>query len=664
MATARERLEELRALDTAEQVVVEPVADQPVIDQTTQRARLEELRKIDAEQEADEGGFMSSVKDFFTGEDRQTRATEELPELGRGGLLSGEDATTTAKIAPVLLSTTKPEEIAQILTTNFPSIGITQDEKGNLIAGNNKTGVQVIINKPGVSGLDLLQGLGIAASFTPAGKAASLGKTVAQKALIGAAGAGVTESAIQAGQELSGGEFTPSDVVISSGFGGAGELIIPAAKAVKSSLQPLKEAASDTLTEALSRGSVLTTDVFPPNTFIGKAFQKVSERIPLLGTGKVRAAQQQTRRESIENIAVEFNIDPSSEFEKKIVNSANQVFKGAQSKAARFRKESIVELNKRGDFTPANAIDEINNQINRIKNLGAQGDDALIQTLNNIKGELAGNFERLKNIRTTIFDDISDIGNLKSPIKSGGDAVLSKVAGALSKDLDNFAVNAGQSEGATSALKSAASKWKASNRIFKDNFAKAKETELKKALTKGKVQPEIVNSTIRGGKKSELVRMHRNLDLKGRKSVRQQILKNALEKTGFPERINPTVFLNELNRPNNKKAINIFFKGNDLRSLNGYKKFIDITRRAQEEAASIATQQELTTVGLIGGTAADPVTTITAATVIGLGARVFESAPIRNLLIKLSNPKLPSKQLQSIVDKLKPLIIASAREEN
>ena len=35
---------------------------------------------------------------------------------------------------------------------------------------NNKTGAQVVLNKPGVSRIDILQGLGIAAAFTPAGR--------------------------------------------------------------------------------------------------------------------------------------------------------------------------------------------------------------------------------------------------------------------------------------------------------------------------------------------------------------------------------------------------------------------------------------------------------------------------------------------------------------
>ena len=115
------------------------------------------------QQQGVEPSFLSSVGEFFTGSDRETRATRELPEIGQGGLLFGEDKTKTAALTPALLTATNPEELGQILQSNFENIGITSDEKGNLIANNNQTGAKVVLNKPGVSQFDILQGLGIAA---------------------------------------------------------------------------------------------------------------------------------------------------------------------------------------------------------------------------------------------------------------------------------------------------------------------------------------------------------------------------------------------------------------------------------------------------------------------------------------------------------------------
>lgn len=618
-------------------------------------------------------GLIPLAVEAFRAEDQQTRATEELPELGQGGLLSGEDAGTIAKVSPVLAVTTNPQEIAQILSANFPSVGIIEDEKGNLIAGNNKTGAQVVLNKPGFSTQDLFQLGAAATAFTPAGQAASIPTNVAARIGAGAIGAAATETGIQAAQEELGGEFTGGDIATSAAFGAASELLQPVVTGARSVSRPLEEVADETLQSALEKGTVLTTDVFPPKTFVGKAFQKVAERIPLAGTGGVRKSQQEGRQEVLEKIAQDFDIDVSSEFEKDIVNSANRVFATSQRKASKFRDEAVTALNELGDVPATNAINTIDKELADITALGAQGDSALAETLTNIKGELAGDFGRLKDIRTTIFNDISDIGQARGPIRSGGDAALTRVAGSLSKDLDDFAVNAGKSEGATPELAKAANKWRASNRIFKDNFAKARETELKKALTKGKVQPEVINSVLRGGKRSELTRLNRNLDLDGRKAARQQIIRDALERTGFPENPNPTRFLNELNRVNNKRAIETFFKGNDRAQLEGYKKFIDLTRRAQEAGASIATQQEVFTMaslGALGGGGAavsgftlEALATLGVAALYGVGGRAAESRAARNLLIKLSNPKLSTRRQKQFVDQLKPILVSLGREQ-
>jgi hypothetical protein len=179
---------------------------------------------------------------------RETRATRELPELGSGGLLAGEDPAKIAAISPILLATTDPTEIAQILDSQFPSIGIQQDERGNLIAGNNKTGVKVVLNKPGLSKLDILQGLGIIAAFTPAGRVATAGtagakagvKMALQRGAQGGLAAAGTEATIQGAQEAAGGEFSPGEVALAGGLGFAAEAGLPAIQSARRARQARK----------------------------------------------------------------------------------------------------------------------------------------------------------------------------------------------------------------------------------------------------------------------------------------------------------------------------------------------------------------------------------------------------------------------------------------
>ena len=193
-----------------------------------------QAKAILAERKQAEPGFIERAGQFasdvgqavvgaVTGEERETRATQELPELTFSGILSGEDTGTVARVAPVLMTTLDPMEQANILKANFPNIGIQQDEKGNIIVGNNRTGVKAVINKPGLSGMDVLQGAGLAAEFTPAARAASGVGNVASKMLRVGAGSGATEAVNQAAQAASGGEFNPGDVAIATGGGAAFE---------------------------------------------------------------------------------------------------------------------------------------------------------------------------------------------------------------------------------------------------------------------------------------------------------------------------------------------------------------------------------------------------------------------------------------------------------
>ena len=95
----------------------------------------------------EEPSFMDTVKDMFTGESRETRATRELPELesalvggDASGFLSTMDPMDAAKVAGAIAITEDPNERASILKAASPDFEIQYDEKGNVIAANNRTG--------------------------------------------------------------------------------------------------------------------------------------------------------------------------------------------------------------------------------------------------------------------------------------------------------------------------------------------------------------------------------------------------------------------------------------------------------------------------------------------------------------------------------------------
>lgn len=169
-------------------------------------------------------------------EQAQAKRIDALPELT--GILAGQDKLKVAALSPVLLATTDPQEFGQVLEKNFPEIGVVQTPEGEFIAVNNKTRQAVSINKPGLSQADIIQGLGVAASFFPAAKLASIPATLGGKVAAGAATSGLTQAAIEGVQSAVGGEVSPTDIGLATGLGGAAEVLLPAASAIRQAVRP------------------------------------------------------------------------------------------------------------------------------------------------------------------------------------------------------------------------------------------------------------------------------------------------------------------------------------------------------------------------------------------------------------------------------------------
>lgn len=178
-------------------------------------------------QAASKKSFLQGVSDFFTGNDRATAQTDSLPELSEAnGLFYGEDQSKVAAVLPALLTTLDTDGIQNIITNNFENIGVTynKDAQGNIfpILRNNKTGAVAQINRAGLSKMDILQGLGLAAAFTPAGRAGSAAAgTLGAAARVGLA-SGATQAGLNAYQQAQGRDASIEDIGAEVGFASLG----------------------------------------------------------------------------------------------------------------------------------------------------------------------------------------------------------------------------------------------------------------------------------------------------------------------------------------------------------------------------------------------------------------------------------------------------------
>lgn len=307
-----------------------------------------------------------------------SRASLQLPELvetGTGAFLP-PDLPVLAKvgITAAVLTTTDPNEIAEIFTQTyidestglktqvFPNIGVATAPDGTLVLANNKTGKLALINRPGISGMDVLQLLGLGATFTPAGRfatiAAAPARTLAAKAATetarklalktarsrGArtmmAGSGITETALQTGQVAAGGTFDPVDIAFSTVAGALPEYALDPLMRAGTKLPQVMPVVGKKVEEVLAATpggkSILDALRFAKET--GRKIQtsdalmerltpamniffKITERIPVMGTGGARVTQRAQRADALTELANRFDINIEGEYGKEVMES-------------------------------------------------------------------------------------------------------------------------------------------------------------------------------------------------------------------------------------------------------------------------------------------------------------------------------------------------------
>jgi hypothetical protein len=276
------------------------------------------------------------------------RTTEETG----GGVGSTLTLAQRAAVATAAMTMTDPQEIANMLKEiSNDVIGITYAPDGAIIATNNETGARGLINRPGASGMDALQMLGLGAMFTPAGRFASMGvKTVLprvasatmrkqlEKAAVRrasyrmAGAAGATQTGIEAGHEaVPGGDFDPEDIAFTAVAGKVGEhlakpLANVAAKGkelIGYTVDIVPKGVQQALDYAKSTGrKIYTSDALSQYISpIQNIFFKTIERVPITGIGRQRIRQKAARTDALIDIANKYGIDIESELGQDIADN-------------------------------------------------------------------------------------------------------------------------------------------------------------------------------------------------------------------------------------------------------------------------------------------------------------------------------------------------------
>lgn len=408
---------------------------------------------------------------------------------------------------------------------------------------------------------------------------------------------------------------------------------------------------------------VLTTDVSPPQGFMGKSIQRISEKLGPLGSGNIRQAQQAARQDVVENLATEFNVSMDSPFFEQIIDSMTTKNARILEVANGRRRKAIDSLKINGDVTTTKTLEAVDNQLSKQSRLKGAAKQDVIAKIDSYGDAVQGqNFEALAAVRTELIREIKDLEGSTTESKTSKIQALSEIKKAIDIDMLEFA---------NKTDKNAAKQWTESNRALAEQLTNVKQSELKRLIEKGEVKPELVSTILRGGKRSELIRLKNSLSPNGRKSARAAIVKDALDRSGFfRSDPNPNKFATELGKTNTKQAIDILFNETDKKQLLGLQRLLDATRRAQDASLTLETGASL--VPWAGGGAValgaqiSPFMTGSAVASLSVIAKAYESAAFRDLLLRVQSTQKGSKQERKVLSAAIPSLLVAlqgAKEE-
>jgi len=373
----------------------------------------------------------------------------------------------------------------------------------------------------------------------------------------------------------------------------------------------------------------MTTDVIPPKTFVGKFAQAVGERIPYVGTGEARAAQQVQRTNAVKGFLSEHGAVGTSEVIDDVMSSLtntrlNKINRFSKIKGEVFKKmpDTIVDTGK--------TISTINSEISRLQQMGTKGVNPLIEVLDDYKTAFKDkNIANIEALRKQLGDqlDATDLASVKT--ESGKSS--RNIYKSLNEDIGEFVKANGEPKDFN--------KWKIANKELSSTFSELENGTLKSVLKRGSATPEAVRSLLFSQKPSDIKTLYRNLNREGRANARTAILHQAIEKAGGIDNFTPERFSTQMKRL--QKSTGIFFTGNEKKALEGLSKALDITKRGGIAGVKPTTGAELTTIAtptaLTWFLGSDPVTGLAATGGVGLMAKIYESTPVRNLLVKIAN---------------------------
>ena len=616
-----------------------------ILDEAPAPTPQEPVAEAVAQEQAQDPTFMDKASEMFTGKDRMTPEMESMQEIGAAPELNAL-SMGALKASFGLLAAGDEEGAIGTIKQNIPEAKFSKDSKGNVIV--NLPSGQFALNKPGLSPQDAMKGIFDVAAFTPAGRA---------RTLLGAgAGAAGTELAIEAaGSQLGAGDISPMNVAGAGALGLGGKfaenVIGSGYRAAKGRIAPEQKQLIESGKEA--GVPVMTSDVIEPQTFAGKMARSTGEKIPFVGTGAARAQQQEARQEAVQQFADKYQAPSYAD----IVQSLKDKSKGIKASAGNILNKTGVKLDEVSDIPVDQTREAIDEAMEVLTRPNVRVDQAAIDELNTLSElmSMPQTFSSLKDNRSIASDILESFGKgERSQLPTRSKSLLQKAVVGMKRDMDEFAKENLEPKEYSS--------WKKANAVYAGEAEKLKKTKIKNILDKGDVTPENVSTMLFSQKPSEVKKLYESLTTKGKQNARSALVfrafDNASKRAGG---ITPSTFNTELKKI--AKNTDVFFRGKDRAQLEGFKRLMSATRRAQEAAVETPTGQQILGAGAGYAAFTDLGATLGAGGTAGGLARLYESAPVRNALLRLGSVPTDSDQYLKALSVAQSALTAAAQSE-
>ncbi|ECB0260000.1 DNA transfer protein [Salmonella enterica subsp. enterica serovar Augustenborg] len=401
--------------------------------------------------------------------------------------------------------------------------------------------------------------------------------------------------------------------------------------AVKGTIAP---EAKQLINTAESMGiTPMTSDIARPVNemgALGKGLVQGGEGA-ILGTGSKRAEQYATRSKLVSNYLDRFGeYNPDD-----VVQSLTRTLKGRKDASGAVINDVTNKMGNAAIDT-SNTMNALNTAIARQERLGSSANKNLLSSLRSLRDEIINpatdldmTFDLLRQHRTAFRSNVQG-DSMVFPNQAKAATIM--VENAMSRDLRNAV---GKSLGASDAaayLKANSDYANVYNKVLNKNIA----NKLNKASNEA--TPELINSVVYSRKPSDVKRIWSALDGKGKDAMRAAYISKIAEKTGD----SPAKFITEVNKlkaQSGGEIYNTIFSGRHMKELDALH---DVLRQtARSDSANVVTQtgQALANPVRLGAAIPTLGKSLAAEVGYGLAMRVYESKPVRNMLLRLANTK-------------------------